>query len=75
MRVRRGWARCLMAGVPARVKMLFSAWCLEPLFDEFRIDRERWPLGERAKQAARFATLVGNEAALATKSKSLQVAE
>jgi len=64
-----------LAGVPARMKMLLSAWCLEPLFDEFRLTRERIAPRERSNPAVRFASLVSSEAGLPSKSKSLQVAE
>lgn len=50
-----------LTGVPTRLRMLFNAWCLEPLFDEFKLEREQFALGERAHQVARFASLVGKE--------------
>jgi N-acetylglucosaminyldiphosphoundecaprenol N-acetyl-beta-D-mannosaminyltransferase len=50
-----------LAAVPLRLKMLFSAWCLEPLFDEFKLEREHFALGETAQQMARFASLVGKD--------------
>jgi N-acetylglucosaminyldiphosphoundecaprenol N-acetyl-beta-D-mannosaminyltransferase len=53
-----------LASVPARMKLLFSAWCLEPLFDEFKLEREQIALGRRVRQAANFATLVEKESAL-----------
>jgi len=46
-----------LTGVPANLRMLFSAWCLEPLFQEFKIEREKFALAERP----RFASLVGKE--------------
>jgi hypothetical protein len=46
------------------MKLLFSAWCLEPLFDEFKLEREQIALGRRVRQAANFATLVEKESAL-----------
>ena len=58
-----------LAGVPARMKLLFSAWCLEPLFDEFRLERERFAWGKKAEQAASFASLVGKEATIPAKSE------
>jgi N-acetylglucosaminyldiphosphoundecaprenol N-acetyl-beta-D-mannosaminyltransferase len=59
-----------LAGVPTRLKILFSAWCLEPLFDEFKLERERFALGREAKQAVRFASLVGKENGAPVKSES-----
>ena len=59
-----------LAGVPTRLKILFSAWCLEPLFDEFKLERERFALGREAKQAVRFASLVGKENGAPIKSES-----
>jgi N-acetylglucosaminyldiphosphoundecaprenol N-acetyl-beta-D-mannosaminyltransferase len=53
-----------LASVPARMKLLFSAWCLEPLFDEFKLEREQIALGRRVRQAASFATLVEKESGL-----------
>ncbi|HTJ30696.1 MAG TPA: WecB/TagA/CpsF family glycosyltransferase [Acidobacteriaceae bacterium] len=50
-----------LTGVPLRLRLLFSAWCLEPLFDEFKLERERFALGERTQPAARFAALVGKQ--------------
>jgi N-acetylglucosaminyldiphosphoundecaprenol N-acetyl-beta-D-mannosaminyltransferase len=58
-----------LAAVPLRLKMLFSAWCLEPLFDEFKLEREHFALGETAKQVARFASMVGKDN-VAVKSES-----
>jgi len=58
-----------LAGVPARMKILFSAWCLEPLFDEFNIDTDRFILSSKPKQAAAFAGLVGTEAVASGKSE------
>jgi N-acetylglucosaminyldiphosphoundecaprenol N-acetyl-beta-D-mannosaminyltransferase len=59
-----------LAGVSTRMKLLFSAWCLEPLFDEFRLDRERFVQDKKATQAARFSTLVGKEVSRAVESES-----
>jgi N-acetylglucosaminyldiphosphoundecaprenol N-acetyl-beta-D-mannosaminyltransferase len=53
-----------LTSVPARIKLLFSAWCLEPLFDEFKIEREQIALGKKVRQAARFATLVEKDVPL-----------
>jgi N-acetylglucosaminyldiphosphoundecaprenol N-acetyl-beta-D-mannosaminyltransferase len=58
-----------LAGVPTRIKLLFSAWCLEPLFDEFRLEREQFALGQKVRQATRFATLVEKEAHLSAESE------
>jgi N-acetylglucosaminyldiphosphoundecaprenol N-acetyl-beta-D-mannosaminyltransferase len=59
-----------LAGVPARFKLLLSAWCLEPLFDEFRIPQERRPLVTKLRQPVLFTPLVGNDANLPAKSES-----
>ena len=59
-----------LAGVPARMKLIFSAWCLEPLFDEFKIERERFAMSKKATRMPRFATLVGEEISLPIKSES-----
>jgi anti-anti-sigma factor len=59
-----------LAAVPARIKMLFSAWCLEPLFDEFALENQRYARDSKASQAARFATLVGKESGIPAKSES-----
>ena len=58
-----------LAGVPARIKLLFSAWCLEPLFDEFKLEREEFVLGRKARQTTTFASLVENEVQLSAKSE------
>jgi anti-anti-sigma regulatory factor len=58
-----------LAGVPARMKILLSAWCLEPLFDEFKLEQERFTMGERAMRSSSFANLVGKEAGLTAKSE------
>ena len=58
-----------LAGVPMRLKLLFSAWCLEPLFDEFKLERERFALGKKAKQAARFVSFVGKESGITAKNE------
>jgi anti-anti-sigma regulatory factor len=59
-----------LAGVPARMKLLFSAWCLEPLFDEFKLERERFALSRKTVRANRFASLMGKESSVAIKSES-----
>ena len=59
-----------LTGVPKRMKLLFSAWCLEPLFDEFRLERERFALGKRAARRSAFASLVSKETAVPVKLKS-----
>jgi N-acetylglucosaminyldiphosphoundecaprenol N-acetyl-beta-D-mannosaminyltransferase len=59
-----------LAGVPARIKLLFSAWCLEPLFDEFKLERESFALSKKAKRTAGFAAFVGKEATLPAKTQS-----
>ena len=58
-----------LASVPVRLKILFTAWCLEPLFDEFKLERERFALGDTAQHVVRFASLVGKET-VAVKSES-----
>jgi N-acetylglucosaminyldiphosphoundecaprenol N-acetyl-beta-D-mannosaminyltransferase len=58
-----------LASVPARMKLLFSAWCLEPLFDEFKLERERFARDKKAQRAQTFATLVGKETGFPTKIK------
>jgi N-acetylglucosaminyldiphosphoundecaprenol N-acetyl-beta-D-mannosaminyltransferase len=58
-----------LTGVPMHLRLLFSAWCLEPLFDEFKLERERFALGERTQPAARFVSLVGKQS-LPVKSES-----
>ena len=58
-----------LAGVPARMKLLFSAWCLEPLFDEFRLERERFALGKRRVRRPAFAALLTKQPAVAMKGK------
>jgi N-acetylglucosaminyldiphosphoundecaprenol N-acetyl-beta-D-mannosaminyltransferase len=55
-----------LAGASPRMKVLFSAWCLEPLFDEFTLDRGRFGVAG-AKKASRFASLFGKEATVAAK--------
>ena len=59
-----------LASVPARLKLLFFAWCLGPLFDEFKLEREPFALGRKAKQAAQFVSLVGKDTGVAVKSES-----
>ena len=58
-----------LAGVPARLKLLFSAWCLEPLFDEFKLERERFALDYKTKKSAQFARLVGKDNNIAVESE------
>jgi N-acetylglucosaminyldiphosphoundecaprenol N-acetyl-beta-D-mannosaminyltransferase len=50
-----------LAGVPTRMKLLFSAWCIEPLFDEFKLERPAAAAERAVSRTAQFATLVGNE--------------
>jgi N-acetylglucosaminyldiphosphoundecaprenol N-acetyl-beta-D-mannosaminyltransferase len=50
-----------LASAPARMRLLFSAWCLEPLFDEFKIERESFARTRQAERAQTFATLVGKD--------------
>jgi N-acetylglucosaminyldiphosphoundecaprenol N-acetyl-beta-D-mannosaminyltransferase len=56
-----------LSGVSARMKMLFSAWCLEPLFDEFKMEQERFALDKKGTQSVRFASLVGKEVGVTAK--------
>jgi hypothetical protein len=56
-----------LAGVPAKMKLLFSAWCVEPLFDEFKVERESFAVGKQTRRAGAFSNLVGKEAALPAK--------
>jgi N-acetylglucosaminyldiphosphoundecaprenol N-acetyl-beta-D-mannosaminyltransferase len=58
-----------LAGVPTRLKLLFSAWCLEPLFDEFKLERERFALDYKAKKSAQFARFVGKDNNIAVESE------
>ena len=58
-----------LASVPARMKILFSAWCLEPLFDEFKLERERFTTIRKTTAAASFASLVGKENRIILKSE------
>jgi hypothetical protein len=58
-----------VGSVPARMKLLFSAWCLEPLFDEFKLEREELALGRKVRQAASFASLVDKEVQLTAKTE------
>jgi N-acetylglucosaminyldiphosphoundecaprenol N-acetyl-beta-D-mannosaminyltransferase len=59
-----------LAGVPARIKLLLSAWCLEPLFDEFKLEQAHSTRNHKTAYATRFTTLVGNDSNLPLKSKS-----
>jgi N-acetylglucosaminyldiphosphoundecaprenol N-acetyl-beta-D-mannosaminyltransferase len=52
-----------LASVPTKMKMLFSAWCVEPLFDEFKVEREGFTVA-KAQRAGAFASLIGKESAL-----------
>jgi N-acetylglucosaminyldiphosphoundecaprenol N-acetyl-beta-D-mannosaminyltransferase len=58
-----------LAGVSTRVRLLFFAWCLEPLFDEFKLEREQTAIGWKAGQAASFAGLVKKEASFPAESE------
>jgi N-acetylglucosaminyldiphosphoundecaprenol N-acetyl-beta-D-mannosaminyltransferase len=58
-----------LADVPTRIRLLFSAWCLTPLFDEFKLKEERFSLSKDPRRAASFVTQVGNEATLSAKSE------
>jgi N-acetylglucosaminyldiphosphoundecaprenol N-acetyl-beta-D-mannosaminyltransferase len=59
-----------LSGVSARMKVLFAAWCLEPLFDEFKLEQDRFALDKKATQSVRFASLVGKEVGITVKSES-----
>jgi anti-anti-sigma factor len=58
-----------LASVPTRLKILFSAWCLSPLFDEFKLERERFALARKTSRVARFAALVGKEVGIAAENE------
>jgi N-acetylglucosaminyldiphosphoundecaprenol N-acetyl-beta-D-mannosaminyltransferase len=58
-----------LASVPARMKLLLSAWCLEPLFDEFKLEREQFALGKTVRHAARFASLGEKDPQLSVESE------
>jgi N-acetylglucosaminyldiphosphoundecaprenol N-acetyl-beta-D-mannosaminyltransferase len=51
-----------LSGASPRMKTLFSAWCLEPLFEEFTLDRGGFAVPLQPKKASLFAALVGKEA-------------
>jgi N-acetylglucosaminyldiphosphoundecaprenol N-acetyl-beta-D-mannosaminyltransferase len=55
-----------LAGASPRMKVLFSAWCLEPLFDEFTLDRGRFGVAS-SKKASRFAAIFGKLATVTAK--------
>jgi N-acetylglucosaminyldiphosphoundecaprenol N-acetyl-beta-D-mannosaminyltransferase len=59
-----------LSGVPARMRLLLSAWCLEQLFDEFKLERYRFGMDRQTRQAANFAALVGKERGVPVKSES-----
>jgi len=59
-----------LASVPARMKMLFSAWCLGPLFDEFKLEREPFALERKVSRAANFASLVAKDTGIAIENES-----
>lgn len=55
-----------LSAIPLRMKMLFSAWCLGPLLDDFKLEREFFVLGSKAAQ---FAAMVGKDVHVAVESK------
>ena len=59
-----------LSDVPARIKLLFSAWCLAPLFDEFELEREGLALDRRTRPAARFAPLMEQDVSVPIESES-----
>lgn len=59
-----------MASVPAKIKLLFAAWCLEPLFDEFALEHEPFAQRKSARRAEGFRALIDKEAGLTAKSES-----
>lgn len=59
-----------LAGIPARIRFLFFVWCLEPLFDEFKLEREQFAMGKKPRRLIRFARLVEKEVSLPIKSES-----
>jgi len=58
-----------LAGIPTKVKVLFSAWCLEPLFDEFKLEREKFAQNKTTVPATSFANLMREENRIAVKSE------
>jgi len=56
-----------LSGVSTRMKMLFSAWSLDPLFDEFKMEHELFAMDKKAMQTVRFGSLVANEVGVAAK--------
>lgn len=58
-----------LAGVSTRVRLLFSALCLEPLFDEFQMERGPIALGRKARRVEGFVRLMEKEASLPAESK------
>jgi len=57
-----------IASVPKRIKLLFSAWCLGPLFDEIKMQRDELAF-RRARRSASFSTLVGKETGLSAENE------
>ncbi|MFC5861887.1 WecB/TagA/CpsF family glycosyltransferase [Acidicapsa dinghuensis] len=58
-----------LAGVPLRFRILMSAWCLEPLFDEFRIPAKGFADADRT-QEVRFARFSGKDPRIPAESES-----
>ncbi len=56
-----------LANVPFRMKLLLSALCVTPLFDELEMEPELLKQKKQSRQSASFATLIGKDASLPTK--------
>lgn len=58
-----------LAAIPAPMRFLFSAWCMNPLFDEFKVDRKRFTPARKVGATTRFETLVAEEAGFVAKNQ------
>jgi N-acetylglucosaminyldiphosphoundecaprenol N-acetyl-beta-D-mannosaminyltransferase len=58
-----------LANVPWRIRMLLSALCMLPLFDELMLEHGAFALGNVTHQSPSFADLVGKDSTLPTKSE------
>jgi N-acetylglucosaminyldiphosphoundecaprenol N-acetyl-beta-D-mannosaminyltransferase len=52
-----------LSSTPARLRLLFSAWCLNPLFDEFKLEQELFGV-RKARQVQPFSALISKERGL-----------
>jgi N-acetylglucosaminyldiphosphoundecaprenol N-acetyl-beta-D-mannosaminyltransferase len=50
-----------LAEVPVRMKMLFAAWCIQPLFDEFNLQGTSARRVKSTSRATQFVNMVGKE--------------